>query len=61
MKFADVPHQIRDRLTTIMLNRPERYHAIGEAMPEISPMPSNLPMATTRAIPFQVVKTETGI
>ena len=34
MKFGDVFYECRERVATITLNRPERYNAISETMPE---------------------------
>ena len=34
MKFGDVLYESRDRVATITLNRPERYNAISETMPD---------------------------
>lgn len=34
MKFGDVLYESRDRVATITLNRPERYNAISESMPD---------------------------
>ena len=34
MKFGDVLYESKDRVATITLNRPERYNAIGETMPD---------------------------
>ena len=34
MKFCDVLYESKDRVATITLNRPERFNAISETMPE---------------------------
>jgi len=34
MKFGDVLYESHDRVATIILNRPERYNAISDSMPE---------------------------
>jgi enoyl-CoA hydratase/carnithine racemase len=34
MKFGDISYQCEDRVATITLNRPERYNAISETMPD---------------------------
>ena len=34
MKFGDVLYDVNDRVATITLNRPERFNAISETMPD---------------------------
>ena len=34
MDFGTVMYESKDRVATITLNRPERFNAISEAMPE---------------------------
>ena len=34
MNFGDVLYESRERVATITLNRPERFNAISETMPE---------------------------
>ncbi len=34
MNFGDVVYELKDRVATITLNRPERFNAISETMPE---------------------------
>ena len=34
MKFGDVSYDLKDCVATVTLNRPERFNAINETMPE---------------------------
>jgi enoyl-CoA hydratase/carnithine racemase len=34
MNFGDVLYESKDRVATITLNRPERFNAISETMPD---------------------------
>ena len=47
MDFVTVMYNSKDRVATITLNRPERYNAICEAMPEdIAPQLLAMPVMT---------------